>query len=80
MVTGRLGRLPTIALYPVLCAVAAALCVAWSIRFPDPVTVPGEFGAGAEAAGPNPAPARELPSPWLGWSERDANIRPTEVE
>ena len=49
-------RLPTIALYPVLCAVAAALCVAWSVRSPDPATVPGELRAGAEAAGSNPAP------------------------
>ncbi len=73
-------RLPTIALYPVLCAVAAALCVAWSVRSPDPATVPGELRAGAEAAGSNPAPARGLPSPLLGWSERDANIRPTEVD
>ena len=29
-------RLPAIAFYPLLCAMAAAICLAWSIRRPDP--------------------------------------------
>jgi MHS family proline/betaine transporter-like MFS transporter len=52
-------RATSIALYPVLCAVAAAICVAWSARKPDPAAVPGLSWDGLEGSGVTPAVAGE---------------------
>jgi MHS family proline/betaine transporter-like MFS transporter len=73
-------RLPALALYPVLCAVGAAIVLAWSVHRPDP-GVPGSPVDGAEPVEPRSGPrVSELPSRRVAWNEPDGNIQPWEVD
>jgi MHS family proline/betaine transporter-like MFS transporter len=74
-------HLPALVIYPVLCAASAMICLAWSIRRPDPVGVVGATWTGArraESSHGSPMSGPHLP-PRPG-RERDGNLWATEVE
>jgi MHS family proline/betaine transporter-like MFS transporter len=74
-------RLTALALYPVLCAAAATIFLAWSIRRPDPVGVLDTMWTGAHGTkSSHGGPISGLPLPRLGRSERDDDVWPTEVD